>query len=114
MSSPSYNMLLWRMCRLFMRMRESALSDGSSVAAAAVGGGPAPSVSTKQELRGLALRIARVVSTMNRYGYRVTPQSGAMLQVLTSLVCTTHDACHTYVRTFVYACLPTTHPSHVA
>lgn len=38
-------------------------------------------LTTKNELRGLTLRIARVVAMMNRYGYRVTPQSGAMLQV---------------------------------
>lgn len=37
-------------------------------------------LTTKNELRGLTLRIARVVAMMNRYGYRVTPQSGAMLQ----------------------------------
>lgn len=38
-------------------------------------------LTSKNELRGLTLRIARVVAMMNRYGYRVTPQSGAMLQV---------------------------------
>jgi len=80
-------MLLWRMCRLFMRLREQAL--GAAANAGASADGPAPvtgtmasqPLTTKNELRGLTLRIARVVAMMNRYGYRVTPQSGAMLQV---------------------------------
>lgn len=83
----SYNMLLWRMCRLFMRLRERALGAAASSASAADPAAPVTGtmasqpLTTKNELRGLALRIARVVAMMNRYGYRVTPQSGAMLQV---------------------------------
>ena len=77
-SANGYNMLLWRMCRVFMRMREAsppASSDPTSTAAAS-----ATPLTAKNELRGLTLRIARVVAMMNRFGYRVTPQSGAMLQ----------------------------------
>jgi hypothetical protein len=77
-------MLLWRMCRLFMRLREAALGAAASTAdpnAPVTGTMASQPLTTKNELRGLTLRIARVVAMMNRYGYRVTPQSGAMLQV---------------------------------
>lgn len=75
-------MLLWRMCRLFMRLRETALGSATADPTAPVTGTMASQpLTTKNELRGLTLRIARVVAMMNRYGYRVTPQSGAMLQV---------------------------------
>ena len=70
-------MLLWRLCRLFMRTREAMLIEPSS-------SGAGSAAVSKQELRGLTLRIARVVATMKRYGYRVTPQSGAMLQDVAS------------------------------
>ena len=79
----SYNMLLWRMCRLFMRLRETALGAPATAdpSAPVTGTMASQPLTTKNELRGLTLRIARVVAMMNRYGYRVTPQSGAMLQV---------------------------------
>ncbi len=80
-SANGYNMLLWRMCRVFMKMREAALppSDPTSTSSTAASSSSAP-LTAKNELRGLTLRIARVVAMMNRFGYRVTPQSGAMLQ----------------------------------
>jgi hypothetical protein len=78
-SANGYNMLLWRMCRAFMRLRETA-PPASEAAALSTSSPGAAALSTKNELRGLTLRIARVVAMMNRYGYRVTPQSGAMLQ----------------------------------
>jgi hypothetical protein len=49
-----YNMLLWRMCRLFMRQRETAMADGAGPMA-------------KADLRGLTHRLARVVSTTPTY-----------------------------------------------
>ena len=60
-------MLLWRLCRVFMRTRESVLSS------------EATNVNGKPDLRMLTLRIARVVSTMKRFGFKITPQSSAML-----------------------------------
>lgn len=61
-------MLLWRLCRVFMRTREVTLGEGSS-----------GNSSGKSELRALTLRISRVVGTMKRFGFKITPQSGAML-----------------------------------
>lgn len=82
-SANGYNMLLWRMCRVFMKTREAALPPSdpiqTSSTAASSSSSSAP-LTSKNELRGLTLRIARVVAMMNRFGYRVTPQSGAMLQ----------------------------------
>ena len=76
-------MLLWRMCRLFMRLREQAIGGSGSGADASNPTGTLATtpLTAKNQLRGLTIRIARVVAMMNRYGYRVTPQSGAMLQV---------------------------------